>query len=163
LKKLITVLTILKKKRIKRMIGWREKVHFVDFGLKNVDAKIDTGAKTSVIHCSLIEEVKIYRKRYVKFVPLDSGDLQFNGKEFIMPFTKEKTIKNSFGQEENRFVVQTRISLYGKSFLIDISLRDRSNMESPVLLGRSAIRNRFNVDVSKKYLAAKALLKKHRK
>ena len=143
------------KKKSRKIIGWIEKVSFPELGLKNLETKIDTGAKTSVLHCSLIEEVKIYRKRYVKFVPLDSGDPEYTGEEFIMPFSKEKTIKNSFGQEENRFIVHTRISLHGRSFVIDLSLRDRSQMEFPVLLGRSAIRGRFNVDVAKKYLGSR--------
>ena len=131
-----------------KKIGWKEKVSFPEFGLKNVPAKVDTGARTSVIHCRQMEIIKRYRKPYVKFVLLDTDVKQYNGKEFILPFHKEKVIKNSFGQEENRLIIETSIELFDKVYPIEISLRDRSNMEFPVLLGRSFIRGQFVVDVS---------------
>lgn len=136
-------------------IGWKEKVSFPELGLKNVPAKTDTGARTSVIHCSSIELIKKNRKQFVKFVPLDSTHPQFTGKEFILPFHREKTIKNSFGEAENRFVIETTVELFNQLFSIEISLRDRSNMEYPMLIGRSFIRNNFIVDVSKSNLSAR--------
>lgn len=144
-------------------IGWKEKVDFTEFGIKNAYAKVDTGARTSVLHCSKIELVKRQRKSYVKFVPLDPGTRQYTGKEFILPFHKERSIRNSFGQEENRFIVKTTIKMFGKVHEIEISLRDRSNMEFPVLLGRSFIRTLFLVDVSQANLSYKEKIKQQKK
>lgn len=138
-----------------KKIGWKEKVNFPDWGLKNVPAKIDTGARTSVIHCSSIETIKRYRKSYVKFVLLDPGYKMYTGKELILPFHKERKVKNSFGQEENRIVVETTAELYGKKFPIELSLRDRSDMEYPILLGRLFLRHQFLVDVSAANLSYK--------
>lgn len=135
-------------------IGWKENVDFVDFEIYNVPAKIDTGAKTSVLHCEYIELLKIGRKQFVKFKPLDETYSQ--GKSFTLPFHKERKIKNSFGLEENRFIVRTNVRLFNEVFEIEISLRDRSNMEFPMLLGRSFIRKKFLVDVSKANLSTKA-------
>lgn len=146
----------------KRKIGWKEKVDFVDFGLENVDAKIDTGATTSVLHCSSIMLIKKYRKQYVKFIPLDGSFKNFNGKEFTLPFHKEKIIKNSFGHGENRYIVVAQIRLYGKLYDMEISLRDRSNLEFPVLLGRRFLRGRFVVDVAKANLSYKKKIKKQK-
>ncbi|GAA4796220.1 ATP-dependent zinc protease [Olivibacter ginsenosidimutans] len=131
-----------------KIIGWKETVDFVDFGILNVPAKIDTGAKTSVLHCKSIELVKKGRKQFVRFIPLDEHYIGY-GTVYVLPFHKERKIKNSFGSEENRFIIKTNISLFNKNYEIELSLRDRSDMEFPVLLGRSFIRKKFLVDVSK--------------
>ena len=131
-----------------KTIGWKETIDFDDFGMFNIPAKIDTGAKTSVLHCKFIELVKSGRKNYVRFMPLDATYEGF-GDVYVLPFHKERKIKNSFGSEENRFIVRTHISLFNEKYEIEISLRDRSDMEFPVLLGRSFIRKKFVVDVSK--------------
>ncbi len=131
-----------------KTIGWKELIDFVDFGILHVPAKVDTGAKTSVLHCENIELIKKGRKQYVKFTPISS-----NNKTFTLPFHKERKIKNSFGLEENRYIVHTRIQMFNQNYEIEISLRDRSNMEFPMLLGRSFIRKKFLVDVSRSNVA----------
>lgn len=136
-----------------KTVGWKETVDFVDLELFNVPAKIDTGAKTSVLHCGSIEYIKKGKRQYVKFVPLGSDSI--NGKAFILPFHKERTIKNSFGNEENRFIIRTRVRMFGAIYDIEVSLRDRSNMEFPMLLGRSFIRKKFLVDVNRAELSKK--------
>ncbi|MGK9117046.1 ATP-dependent zinc protease family protein [Olivibacter jilunii] len=137
-----------------KIIGWKETVDFIDFKLYNVPAKIDTGAKTSVLHCKFIELVKVKRKNFVRFIPLDDN-FGGNGTVYVLPYHKERKVKNSFGSEENRFIVKTAISIFNENHEIEISLRDRSGMEFPMLLGRSFIRKRFLVDVSKSNLSKK--------
>jgi len=144
----------------KRTIGWKDRIDFIGFGLEDVEVKVDTGAKTSVLHCSSITLVKRYRRQYVKFIPLDPSAGAFTGEEFTLPFHKEKVVKSSFGQEENRYIVQTEVKIFGKVYPIEISLRDRSNMEFPVLLGRSFIRGKFAVDVAKANSSFKKKLKR---
>src|SRR5690606_25596626 len=89
-----------------------------------------------------------------KFTPFNE---EFSkGKFFTLPYHKERRIKNSFGLEENRFIVRTKVCLFNETFEIEISLRDRSNMEFPMLLGRSFIRKKFLVDVNRANLSSKA-------
>lgn len=137
-----------------KTIGWKETIDFIDFEIFDVPAKTDTGAKTSVLHCEHIELLKKGGKQFVKFTPLNN-ELS-GGKSFTLPFHKERKIKNSFGLEENRFIIRTRVQLFNESFDIEISLRDRSNMEFPMLLGRSFIRKKFLVDVSRANISKKA-------
>jgi len=137
-----------------KTIGWKEFIDFVDFEISDVPAKIDTGAKTSVLHCEHIELVKKGKRQFVKFIPLD--ETYANRKTFILPFHKERKIKNSFGLEENRYIVHTNIKMFDETYGIEISLRDRSNMEYPMLLGRSFIRKKFLVDVNRANLSQKA-------
>lgn len=131
-----------------KTIGWKELVDLPDLGLYGIPAKIDTGALTSVLHCSHIQLVKKGRKQFVEFRPLDDTH-EPPTDTHLLPFHSERKIKNSFGQEENRYVIRTVISLFGESHTIELSLRDRSGMEFPMLLGRSFLRRRFIVDVSR--------------
>ncbi|MCH8567640.1 MAG: RimK/LysX family protein [Balneolales bacterium] len=137
----------------KRVIGRVESIGFPEFGITEIDAKIDTGAYTSAIHC---HEVKAFMKddeEWVRFKLLDPHHPAFNHKEFTMPVFARKRIKNSFGQTQKRIIVQTKMLIFGKKYKIELSLADRSKLEFPVLLGRKAIRNRFVVDVSLKNVA----------
>ena len=139
-----------------KTIGWKELVDLPDLGLRNIPAKVDTGARTSVLHCSHIDLIKKGRKQFVEFRPLDNGH-QPPTATYLLPFHSERKIKNSFGQEENRYVINTTVSLFGESHAIEVSLRDRSGMEFPMLLGRSFLRKRFVVDVSRSNLSSKSL------
>ena len=131
----------------KPTIGWKEIVDLPEFGLLKIPAKIDTGARTSVLHCRHIRLIHRKDKRFVESSPLDDADAKY-----VLPFHSERTIRNSFGQEENRYVVKTTIRMFGEVHPIELSLRDRSDMEFPMLLGRSFLRGKFLVDVSRSYL-----------
>jgi len=137
-----------------KTIVWKETVDLPEFGLYGISAKVDTGARTSVIHCSAIQLVKKDRKQYVEFRPLDD---RFGSQHthLTLPFHSERKIRNSFGQEENRYVINTTIRLFNEMHAIELSLRDRSDMEFPILLGRSFIRKKFLVDVSRANLSKK--------
>ncbi len=135
-------------------VGWKEVVDLPELNLYAVPAKTDTGAKTSVLHCSSIELIRIKRKQYVRFIPLDER-FEDGGQVLTLPFHKERKIKNSFGNEENRYIINTKIQLFNQEYDIEISLRDRSEMEYPMLLGRSFLKKRFLVDVSKSNLSEK--------
>ena len=136
-----------------KTIGWKEIIDFVDFGIYDIPAKVDTGAKTSVIHCEHIELIKKGRKQFVRFTPFN--DAYTEKKTFVLPFHKERKIKNSFGFEENRYIVHTNVRMFDEVYGIEVSLRDRSNMEFPMLLGRSFIRKKFQVDVNRANLSHK--------
>ncbi len=137
-----------------KTIGWKEVIDLPDLDIYGVPAKVDTGARTSVLHCSHIQLIKKGRKQFVEFRPLDDHRPPSTD-TYTLPFHSERKIKNSFGQEENRYVINTTVSLFGEPHPIEISLRDRSGMEFPVLLGRSFLRKRFIVDVSRSNLSGK--------
>jgi len=137
------------------LIGWKERVDLPELDLLGIPAKIDTGARTSVLHCQYMKLVWKGKKRFVEFIPLDAPETPAKD-PFILPFHSERTIRNSFGQEENRYVVKTQIRLGNQLFPIELSLRDRSGMEFPMLLGRSFLRTRFVVDVAKANVAEKS-------
>lgn len=129
-------------KPAKPIIGRTDVVDFPDLGLTDVRAKVDTGAYTSSIHCY---NVKVTKERLIFYLPAHKGEKR---KRFVAKTFELKSIKNSFGQTEMRYVIRTRVVIFGKAFQAEFSLADREKMRYPVLLGRKLLRNRFLVDVT---------------
>ncbi|MEX0999705.1 MAG: RimK/LysX family protein [Thermodesulfobacteriota bacterium] len=152
-----------KKQEIKKIIGRKDKVDFPKMRLYDVDAKIDTGAFTSAIHCHNIKITEKDGQKYVSFYLLDPTHPDYNEKRFRVPLHAKKRIKNSFGKSEERCIIKTLITLFGEKFEIELSLSDRSKMEYPVLLGRKLLKKGFVVDVSKSNLSYKQKLKRSKK
>ena len=134
------------------IIGRLEHVSFPEWDLYDLDAKIDTGAYTSSLHCHHIEKADEHK---IRFNLLDPSHEIYNEKLFELPIHKEKTVKSSNGITEQRFVVKTKMQLLNKLYTVELSLTDRSEMKYPVLLGRKLLNGRFLVDVSQKYLSDK--------
>ncbi|MCH2021891.1 MAG: RimK/LysX family protein [Saprospiraceae bacterium] len=136
----------------KKSIGRREKVSFPDFGIKNIDAKIDTGAYTSSIYCSEIQEIDgVLHCRF-----LDKGYKAYNKKHYVLDSYIITTIKSSNGITEQRFKITTNMKFGSKIYIVELTLTDRVDMKYPVLLGRKFLRGKFIVDVSKTYKLKKS-------
>lgn len=147
----------------KKTIGRRELIDFPVLELFGIEAKIDTGAYTSAIHCSAIREVTLPDGSVViRFNLLDPSHPQYHQKVFEFNQFTQRDIKNSFGEVQERYVIRTQIQLFDKIIEADFSLSDRSDMKYPVLIGRTVIRKNFIVDVAHKNLSAKAKLKKQK-
>lgn len=116
---------------------------------------MDTGAYTSSIHCHHIQEVMIDGTKFIEFQLLDPSHTKFQDEKFKTKRYKKKKIKNSFGQAEWRFVVETSIVLFGNEYPIELSLSERSEMKYPILIGRKLLRGRFIVDISQYNLSFK--------
>jgi len=132
----------------KTIIGRREFVDFPGLNLTGIEAKIDTGAYTSSIHCDNIRIETGPDGKMVRFSLPDPGHPSHDKQEKVLPLVKQKIVRSSSGDEENRAIIRTTIRIGGHTFPTDLSLSNRSGMEYPVLLGRKAIRKRFIVDVS---------------
>jgi hypothetical protein len=133
----------------KQIIGREDKIDFLELGLYNVNVKIDTGAFTSVIHCSEIREVTERGKTHLEFRLFDKFSPEINEKTHSTTYYKKRIIKNSSGIGEERFVIQTTAVIFNELEVIELSLTDRSKMTYPVLLGRRFINHKFIVDPTK--------------
>lgn len=142
-------------KTSKNIIGRIERIDLPDWDMFGIEAKIDTGAYTSSIHCHHIVETTIDDKLFVRFNILDPEHPNYNGQQFELPIFKKKEVKSSNGQSELRIIIKTRIKLFDEIFMIQLSLSDRSEMKFPILIGRKFLKNRFVVDVSKKNISLK--------
>ncbi|GAA4362562.1 ATP-dependent zinc protease [Hymenobacter saemangeumensis] len=141
-----------------RLLGRRELVDFPEFDLHGIEAKVDTGAYTSAIHCTDIHiETRQGRPRLLVRL-LDPGHEGADGKPLAFAEFNLRDIRSSNGEVQERYVIRARVRLYGEDFEAEFSLSDRSDMKYPVLLGRSLLRQgRFVVDVSRRNLSHKAL------
>lgn len=138
------------------IIGRREFVDFPELGLFSIEAKIDTGAFTTAIHChDITEEVTANGQKILSFYLLDPTHPEYNNKKIIFTEYFKKNIKNSFGDYESRYIIKTVIKLGRKKIRSTISLANRQNMRYPVLIGRKLLGKKFLVDVSKKHLLIK--------
>ncbi len=135
---------MLPKKNKPRLIGRREYVDFPLLAISHTEAKIDTGAYTSSIHCRHIEQVNRNGKELLEFKLMD--DTVHRVEEYTRKF-----IKNSFGEKEERFIIKTLIHIGRKKILTTVSLSDRGNMRYPVLIGRRLLKGKFIVDVNLVY------------
>lgn len=134
-----------------QIIGMTDIVDFPDLELFDVKAKIDTGAFTSALHCKDVRMESIGLRERLSFSVIgQAGDIK---KRFYSDNFTQRIIRNSFGVAEKRYVIKTRIVLFGRIIRAEFTLADRERMRNPVLLGRKLLRNRFIVDVSKQNLS----------
>jgi hypothetical protein len=134
-------------------IGRVETVDLPGLDLEEIEAKIDTGAYTSSLHCHHIERFEKGSEHFVRFNLLDPEHPAYNEKLFELPVFDQREVKSSNGQKEARIFIKTSIEFFGKQFKIELSLTDRSEMKFPLLIGRKFLTNKFVVDVSKKNLS----------
>lgn len=137
------------------VIGRTEIVDLPELGMYNIHAKTDTGAETSVLHC---EDFEVFEKKGQRYITCHiKPDLEQDEVfQLTFPIHRERLIKSSFGQTETRYIFITKIRMFDELYDIKLSLRDRSSMSYPMLLGRNFISKKFLVDVSKKNLAKKS-------
>lgn len=127
------------------IVGWQEWVALPDLGLPALKAKIDTGAKTSALHTHLIEPCGSPRRPQVRFSvrPSPNTDLEILATADIVD---QREIISSNGVRELRYVIETRLSLGGRQWPIEVTLTNREHMTYRMLIGRQAIRSDMLVD-----------------
>jgi hypothetical protein len=137
-----------KKQERLKTVGRLEPIDFPEWGLFGIDAKIDTGAYTSSLHCHHIEAYDHKGTPYVKFNLLDPTHETYNDKLFKLPIHARKSIKSSNGSTEERYIIKTNVRIADKELDIELSIADRSEMKYPVLIGRKLLSGHFLVDAS---------------
>ena len=142
-----------KKKKTLDIIGWREWVSFPELGIKTIKGKIDTGARTSALHVSNIRVSK--KTNIVKFT---IHPVQRKWRPVIEASAKmisQREIKSSNGELSVRPVIKTKIQIGDEIFPIELSLVNRDLMGFRLLLGRSALKNRYTVNPGQSFLLMK--------
>lgn len=135
-----------------KTIGRLETVAFPELNLPNLEAKIDTGAYSTALHCHKIWLEEEDGQKVLHFDLLDPGHTHYQeGIARANTFSKKK-VKSSNGKMENRYVIRTKIKIGRKTYITTVSLTDRRKMKYPVLIGRKLLSRKFLVDVSKKNL-----------
>lgn len=128
-----------------RTIGWREWVGLPELGVDRIKAKIDTGARTSTLHAYNIHAFDSNGRSYVRFRIHPVQRHRLPEIECVAPLVDRRMVRNSGGKTEERYVVRTRLRIGNRSWPIELTLTNRDEMSFRMLVGRAAIRGRFNV------------------
>ena len=130
---------------MKRIVGWKENAALPDLNVKNVIAKIDTGANLASIDAA---DIKIITRNNVKYVKFKVMKRNNTIRKTSAPLEGYKRIKSSNGDVEKRPYIKTTLLMDGISKRIDLTLTDRGPMEYTMLIGRKALGRRWVVNPS---------------
>ena len=131
------------------VVGWREWASLPGLGIARIQAKVDTGARTSALHADSIERFEQAGESWVRFDV--TGEVEAVPWHEA-PVADRRTIRSSNGEAELRFVIRTQLELAGQSWPVEITLTNRERMELPMLIGREALAGRALVDSAQSWL-----------
>lgn len=117
-------------------------------GIKDIPAKVDTGADSSSVWAS---HIRINKEGVLRFRLFDEGSPFYTGKAFKRTDYKVAVVRNSSGHEQIRYRTHLRMKINGHTIKVLFSLSNRSNNNFPVLIGRRTIAGKFFVDVSQNH------------
>jgi hypothetical protein len=133
-------------------IGWREWLSFPQLGIPHLKAKVDTGARTSALHACYVEP---YRAQGFRMVRFGIHPLQ-RRTDIIIECTAvvrdRREVTDSGGHREKRYVIETLATLGDVTWPLELTLTNRDSMRFRMLLGRTAMEDRFVVNPSASYL-----------
>jgi len=126
-------------------------------GVKQVKAKLDTGARTSALHAFNMETFWRDEELWVRFSvhPFQRNDKYVIACESAVEGIR--TVTNPGGRRQKRLVINTEITLGGETWPIPLSLTDRDEMGFRLLIGRTAMHRNLVIDPDRSYLLGKRL------
>ena len=136
------------------VIGWREWIALPELNLPVVKAKLDTGAKTSALHAFNIEPFFDRGRLKVSFQvhPLhEHVDVIVSCSADVVDY---RSVSDSGGHREKRFVIMTQVIIGGLSFPIEVTLANRESMTHKMLIGRAAMKQ-LMINPSRAFLLGK--------
>lgn len=136
----------------KMIIGNIENCDLPELGIFNLQARVDTGAKTSSLHVDNLSRYQQSGKPWVKF---DIHPNIHNVDEVVecsSPLEDIRRIKSSNGVSEERYVINTTFRLGDISWPIEITLTNRSDMSYLMLFGRQGMADKVLIDPSSTFL-----------
>ncbi len=134
------------------IIGWREWIALPELGIDKLRCKVDTGAKTSALHAFYVEPYELNGVAMVRFGLHPDEKTTRIEKHCEAIVLDQRSVTDSGGHSEQRFVIQTAVVLGRETWPIQLTLTNRDTMKHRMLLGRTAIMDNFLVDSGARHL-----------
>lgn len=136
-------------------LGWREYVTIPELGITGIKAKVDTGARTSCIHAFSVKTFERDQEVWVRFgVHPNQGD-QVTELWCEALVSDYREVMDSGGHSEMRYVITSTLVIGDHVFDSELTLTNRDSMRFRMLLGRTAMKNRFFVNPGASYCQLK--------
>jgi hypothetical protein len=128
--------------------GWLERA-LVSPARVPMEAKLDSGARTSSLHASSVRRYERDGEDWVSFqiTGMDGRTVRLRRRLLRMA-----TVRSALGVDEGRPVVALGICVGRVHRVTEVSLVDRSELNVPLLIGRRFLRGRLLVDLSRRHL-----------
>jgi hypothetical protein len=134
--------------RVLPIAGWLERARLSP-GNVILEAKLDTGARTSSLDARNLQQFERDGRAWVAF------DVTGNNEQTVRierPLIRIASVKSALGADETRPTVALGVCVGNIYRVTEVTLVDRSILDKPLLIGRRFLRNRLLVDSSRRHL-----------
>lgn len=141
-------------------LGWREWVGLHELGIPSIKAKIDTGARTSALHAFALRP---FSENGCARIEFRMHPIQKNTSTVVTcvaDVLDKRIVSDSGGHREERYVIRTELTIGEHCWPMEATLTSRDDMLFRMLIGRTALKGRAQVDPARSYVVGK---KKKRK
>lgn len=138
-----------------QIIGAVSTIDLPELGFISIPARIDTGARTSAIWASEVNE----NDGILNFKLFDKQSEFYLNKIIKVNNYDRRLVTNSTGHKEERYTVKLLIELEGRIIRGTFTLANRSAQTYPVLIGRNILRGKFIVNVKHRETRARKVSK----
>ena len=136
--------------------GWLERARLSPGNIV-LEAKLDSGARTSSLHAMNLQQFRRDGKDWVAF---DVSGNDGRSVRIERPVVRIARIKSALGADEGRPTVALGVCIGSVYRVTEVNLVDRSSLTKPLLVGRRFLKGRFLVDLNRRYLLEPACTQK---
>ena len=132
------------------ILGWREWLGLPELGLPVIRAKVDTGARTSALHVEYSDVERRDGDEWVCFGLRPKRHARV--RDCLARVIDHREVTDSSGKRTLRVFIRTQLQIGALRYPIELNLTQRHQMLFPMLLGRTALAQRWMIDPAGSFL-----------